>query len=68
MVKKTAKEVMGQYEQTALYLKVITLGFDFKEAYICDLMENNIEKLAAIGRSVSIKLKNYEIVTLKFII
>lgn len=46
----------------------ITVGFDFKEVYICDLMENNIEKLAANGRSVSIKLKNYEIVTLKFII
>ncbi|MBR5518289.1 MAG: alpha-mannosidase [Clostridia bacterium] len=45
----------------------ITAGFDFKEAYICDLMENNIEKLENKGRDVEIKVKNFEIVTLKYV-
>jgi len=45
----------------------ITAGFDFKEVYVCDLMENNIEKLSHNGRDVDIRLKNFEIVTLKYI-
>ena len=45
---------------------VITAGFDFKKVYLCDLMENNIEELEHNGRDIKIKLKNFEIVTLKF--
>ncbi len=44
----------------------ITLGFDFKKAYICDMLENNICELAVCGESVTVPVKNYEIITLKF--
>ena len=43
----------------------IELGFDFKEIYLCDLMENNIEKLSHDGNKVKINVSNFEIVTLK---
>ena len=45
----------------------IKTGFDFKEVYECDLMENNIKKLESDNNSVTIPVKNYEIKTLKFI-
>ena len=45
----------------------ITTGFDFKECFICDMLENNETKLESDGRSVKVKLKNFEIVTLKFV-
>ena len=45
----------------------ITVGFDIKEAYLCDLMENVTEKAEYSGRSVKVRFKNYEIVTLKLI-
>ena len=43
----------------------IELGFDFKELYLCDLMENNIKKLPHDNNKVQIHISNYEIVTLK---
>lgn len=46
----------------------IELGFDFKEVYICDMLENNLQKLDFNGRCVDIDIANYEIVTLKFIV
>lgn len=45
----------------------ITVGFDIKEAYLCDLMENVTEKAEYSGRNVKVRFKNYEIVTLKLI-
>ena len=45
----------------------ITVGFDIKEAYLCDLMENIITKVEHNGTSVNVRFKNYEIVTLKLI-
>lgn len=45
----------------------ITVGFDFKEVYLCNLLEENIEKLNHNGRSVTLPVKNFEIITLKFI-
>lgn len=45
----------------------VTSNFDFNEVYLCDLMENNIEKLPHNGKDVELKVKNFEIVTLKFI-
>ena len=45
----------------------IKVGFDFKEVYLCDMMENNIEKLAHDGNLVKVNIKNYEILTLKFV-
>ncbi len=44
----------------------ITVADGFKKAYLCDLMENTIEELAFDGKSVTIPVKNFEIVTLKF--
>lgn len=46
----------------------LTLGFDFKEAYICDMLENNETALAFEGRTVKIPITNYQIVTLKFVL
>ena len=45
----------------------VEAGFDFKEVYICDMLENNETKLVSDGRKVNINIKNYEIVTLKFV-
>ena len=45
----------------------IKVGFDFKEVYICDMLENNETKIEADGRIVPVEIKNYEILTLKFV-
>ena len=44
----------------------ITLGFDFKKAYICDMLENNVCELETVGNTVTVPVNNYEIITLKF--
>lgn len=44
----------------------VTTGFDFSKAYLCDLMENNIEELAVTNNTVTVPVKNFEIITLKF--
>ena len=44
----------------------ITVGFDFKKVYLCNLLENNIKELCHDGRKLSVSVKNFEIVTLKF--
>ncbi len=44
----------------------ITVADGFKEAYLCDMLENEIEKLDFDGKSVKIPVSNYEVVTLKF--
>lgn len=46
----------------------ISVGFDFKEVYLCDMLENNLEKIESENNAVKIKVKNFEIITLKFII
>ena len=43
----------------------LTFGFDFKKAYICDMLENEIEEIAANGRAIPLDLGNFEIVTVK---
>ena len=48
-------------------LATITAGFDFKEVYLCDMLENNQTKLSHSGRSVNVPVKNFEIVTIKFV-
>ncbi len=45
---------------------IIKTGFEFKKVYKCDLRENVISELDGVGESVEIKVKPYEIVTLKF--
>ena len=43
----------------------INTGFDFKKAYLCDMLENNISELDAEARAIEIPVGTYEIVTLK---
>lgn len=45
----------------------VTVADGFKKAYICDLLENELQELEFDGKSVSVPVKNFEIVTLKFI-
>lgn len=43
----------------------LTLGFDFDDVYLTDLLENEERKLRKHGRTVNLTLKPFEIVTLK---
>ena len=45
--------------------KKLTFGLPIKEAYICDLLENEISDVEIDKTSVNIELKPFEIVTLK---
>lgn len=38
----------------------------FQKAFLCDMMENELEELPFDGHSVTVPVKNFEIVTLKF--
>lgn len=43
----------------------VTFGFDIKNAYICDLMENKLSKIdISDSRKISVDVGNFEIVTL----
>lgn len=44
----------------------ITVGFDFKKVYLCDMLENNQIELTFKDKTVSLPFKNFEIITLKF--
>lgn len=60
--------IVRMYEGYNRKTKVtVTAGFDFKEVWICDLLENNERKLTAEGRTVTLNVHNFELVTLKFI-
>lgn len=43
----------------------LNFGFDFEEAYICDMLENDEEKISNGGNFVDVNVSNFEIVTLK---
>ncbi len=43
----------------------LDLGFDIKRAYICDLLENDLEELEIKNNSVQFTAKPFEIVTIK---
>lgn len=45
----------------------IIFGFNVREVYECDCLENNIEKLKSGKNSVKVKLGNFEIKTLRVI-
>ena len=45
----------------------LTFGFDVKEAYLCDLLENNLKKVKVNGNKVTVSVKPFEIVTLKLV-
>ena len=58
--------IVRAYEAYNSHTKaVFEFGVDIKEAYLCGLMENEIEKLDVNGRSVSVDMSNFELVTLK---
>lgn len=40
-------------------------GFDFKKAYICDMLENNEKELVTENNKVKVDMGNYEILTLR---
>jgi alpha-mannosidase len=44
------------------------LGFAYKEAYKCDLLENRISEQTVVGDNVELFIKPYEIVTLQFVL
>lgn len=45
----------------------IVPGFGFTEVYLCDMLENNIEKLHVKNGEVCVSTRNFEIITLRFI-
>lgn len=45
----------------------LTVADGFRKAYLCDLMENVLSELPFDGKTVTLPVKNFEIVTLKFI-
>ena len=45
----------------------ITVAAGFTKAYLCDMMENEQEALPFDGRTLTLPVKNFEIVTLKFV-
>ena len=42
------------------------MGFDFDSAFVCDLLENNLYQINSDSRTINLKVKPFEIVTLKF--
>ena len=43
----------------------LDFGYDVKKAYICDLLENNIEEIEVKNNSVEFTAKPFEIITIK---
>lgn len=44
----------------------ISVAEGFEKVYLCDMLENELEELEFDGKSVTIPVSNFEIVTLKF--
>ena len=61
--------IVRLYEYFNMHSNVqLEFGFDFKEAHICDMLENNTEKLNKDGRKISFDINPFEIVTIKLTI
>ena len=45
----------------------VNFGFDVKKAYLCDMLENNIEELSVVDNTVAVDFKPFEINTIKII-
>ena len=43
----------------------LTFGVPVKEAYLCDLLENELEQLEVKNKNVGVNVNPFEIVTLK---
>ncbi len=44
----------------------ITIGFDAKKCYLCDMLENELEEIAINDKKITVDMKGFEIITLKF--
>ncbi len=44
----------------------VETGFDFGKAVLCDMLENELQELKHVGRKVTLGIKPFEIVTVKF--
>ena len=44
----------------------VTAAEGFRKAYLCDMMENILEEIPFDGHAVTVPVKNFEIITLKF--
>lgn len=42
-------------------------SFDYREVYLCDMLENSLKKLEAENGNVTVNVRNFEIITLKFV-
>ena len=59
--------VVRVYESKNTRTKVtMTVGFDFKKCYLCDLLENELCELEATDGKVTFDIGGFEITTLKF--
>ena len=45
----------------------VKFGFDVKEVYIANMLEKQLEKLEVKNNSVNLKVKPFEIITLKIV-
>lgn len=45
----------------------LTFGSEIKEVYLCDLLENRLEKIAVKNNQCTIKVKSFEIITLEIV-
>ena len=45
----------------------LSFGFDVKEVYECDMLENNLEKVEVSGNKATVKMGNFEVKTLRVI-
>ena len=59
--------IVRMYESFGRRSKVVlTAANGFKKAYLCDLLENELEELPIDGNKLILPVKNFEIITLKF--
>ena len=68
-VKKAENEsgvILRMYESKNMKTKAnIALGKEFKKAFLCDLMENEIKEIPLCGNLLPIEISGFEILTLK---
>ncbi|MCI8387302.1 MAG: alpha-mannosidase [Clostridiales bacterium] len=60
--------IIRLYESKNIRGKVnLTVGYDFKKAYLCDMMENPIKELDIVGNTISTDISGFEILTIKLV-
>ena len=63
----TLDTVVRLYESRNIRTRVnVKAGFEAKKCYLCDLLENELEELEVINGAVSVDIKGFELITLKF--